>query len=1356
MAEEQKLPKRPEAHVTGDRAVRVFEYYCRPEWVVNSVRSDYGFDITITTERRGTVQDLLLAQLKGSKSPDYSADSKHVSVEMKVSTINHLLKQPCLTIICICDTAKSDEPIFWGWLHELVEGLGKKKNWQTQETVSIKILTSNKFDQTACEDIEKYLSNYYRDQGIGMAILEVLQPAMGEERSPGARTEHDPDMIAILARRMKPFKEAGIIEIIQEEEDKERIEAYSPEDQTRFRKIQEISNTLNELRDLEADQALSELSRGIEGAADGIKAKYHNNLGVLSLHKGDSRKAIEEFEISCRLRPKEQKYITNLLTTQFSVAFDSKCFESSLPIDWMERLEHVLAYKPEFCPALRLKASWLCFTAGTRAGEEFLRTSKCWQTEKEKCCIHLAGTFDSLGDLDNALRLLNEVNIQENADDPVGLSLYANILLKKAIDFTSTEDQILLKGSGPSKLDLSLLKKSEQCYRRVFTLYREKSFPHISETSITNYTTVLYLLDDLITAESICTEYLNYHPDSIPIHGALASCLVHQDKMIPDKIKHAEIAFKGDSSSTNYRNLAFSYFQIEDYEALIPHISSRQKQGFLDYEEEAISLALAAIANKELGEIDRAQEILHFMESKPDFLAELLFAKEVIAKRENASPEQIRSIFADALEKNPENPLILTHYVHSFDTITKQNASEMVSSIETLRKHRQLVSREISLLAEAFLLLGQPEVAEAMLASAIERYPKDLRLVYLRAKSQIELGDEEGSFKSLKDYMEHGQKTFEVLHNLAFLAYETERLDEAITLFERSLLKAKEKRERGLIHFYLYELRKRRGDTPKTVMRHAIEYGKTVESVDEEARFLMMFLLSPPVTEKDEEVEIWISEARIRLEKFSKEHPRFQSFYSIPIPSDLPKEKIGSHILSHIHQIMLPHYLAAVPLTISARSEQWPLSFRAKYLPSVHSLFDYWTTCTKAEDFANAIHIWYPDNHLDAEQQTVARRDSICIDITALLTLAEFKLLHLLSTHFKRIILARGTKRTIQEEVLRYGFARGVIEEIETWRLDNRHLIRVRNDTSSDKEDEERSSYIKTPSGILLKREEALSVLIPYGVGESVLLAKGLKIPLYCDDSAVRKIGKDEYGIDSFCTITLIMQLRREGKITILQESSLFAEMIRSNFRIVPFDVLHLTEALKEIWYDVRATKKTITREMLQNDRILGAMFRQFGESSLDEIIRMKIAVNWWFSILEDGHYGKDTLVECMVYPLFCFSMQTRGGVLGKIMGDEHEKRVASVLAFFLLRTFQLNRRLMLEAWLSVKQCVEELFMASQKTVERVIYHHIPNSLFWGVKGNATLSSDEKVSCLGAIASSFPQVDRMRLEQELAKKIGKL
>ena len=917
MTAEEKLPQRVRAHVTGDRAVTVFNFYRRPEWVVNEVVSDYGYDLIISTEHEGHVTNLLLAQLKGSDSPDYGADGKYVNVEMKVATINYLLRQPCLTIVCICDTGKPDEPIYWIWLHEFIKTLKDKKAWLSQETVSIKIPTNNRFDRSACQDIEKYMDDYNRDQNIEKAILEVLQPAMGEEQSPNTRPE-DSDTMTLVARKMEPFRETGLIEIIREEEDKERIETFSPEDQARFRQIQRISNALNEFRDLEAERVLSELRHDIETAADGIKAKYFNNLGVLYLHTGDPKKAIEGFEKAHQLRPKEHKYTTNLLATHFVIASNAKSFESSLPENWTTELDQVIADKPEFCPALRLKASWLSCTAGTKQSEGFLRGSPCWGAEKKACCLCLAEIFNSLGDMDNALRLLNEAEIRGGADDPAALSLYANTLLKKAIGFSSKEKEFLIRGPGPSKVDLSLLKEAAEYYRKALILFKQKAFPRISQATIINYTAALHLLNDLSTAEDICKEYLDYHPDDGSVHAALASCLVLQDKMTQAQLKHAEIAFSNDPSSANYGNLTLTLFQMEEFEKLIEHASKRENAGFANREEEAISLALAAIAKNEIGDRDGAQRIIKIMESKPDLLGETVFAKEIIAKKENASREELDLIFTDALNKRPEDPILLTHYVHSFGSLTEKHAFQVVSSIEKLRKYRQLMPREIYLLGEGFLLLRKPEDADAMLKSAIERYPKDLSLQYLRAKARIELGDEEGSFQLLKEYMEIGQKTFDVLHNLAFLAYETGRLGEAITFFERSLAKAKEKRERGLIHFYLYNLRKKRGDEPKKIVLHAIEYGKTVESVDEEARFLMMFLLNPYFEERDEEMERQVRDFQMRLKKFSEDHPRFHSFYSFKIPTDLPPDKLGFEILSQINEIMLPHYLATVPLRMSA------------------------------------------------------------------------------------------------------------------------------------------------------------------------------------------------------------------------------------------------------------------------------------------------------------------------------------------------------------------------------------------------------------------------------------------------------
>jgi tetratricopeptide (TPR) repeat protein len=189
--------------------------------------------------------------------------------------------------------------------------------------LSLRIPTDHKFDRTACEDIEKLARDYYENQGIARALLEVLQPALGEQRLPiiMPKQEH---IMTVLARKMTPLREAGLIEIIQEEDDKEKIQAYSPEDQTRYRKIQQTSNALNELRDSEAEKLLSELAEKIEAASDGIKARYYNNIGVLHLHKGKFDAAVQAFESAHDLRPREPKYTTNLLLSQLLVASRDK------------------------------------------------------------------------------------------------------------------------------------------------------------------------------------------------------------------------------------------------------------------------------------------------------------------------------------------------------------------------------------------------------------------------------------------------------------------------------------------------------------------------------------------------------------------------------------------------------------------------------------------------------------------------------------------------------------------------------------------------------------------------------------------------------------------------------------------------------------------------------------------------------------------------------------------------------------------------------------------------------------------------------------------------------------------------
>jgi hypothetical protein len=130
----------------------------------------------------------------------------------------------------------------------------------------------------------------------------------------------------------------------------------------------------------------------------------------------------------------------------------------------------------------------------------------------------------------------------------------------------------------------------------------------------------------------------------------------------------------------------------------------------------------------------------------------------------------------------------------------------------------------------------------------------------------------------LQEFLTVGRKSYAAYRNLGQLSWLTGRLDDAIRLFEMALARATEPAERAELHCQLFELLRRRGDTGKARLRHAVRYGALAKKEPEnEARYLMMFMLTP-ISEgehEDSEIKAWIAEFQGRLSAFSAAHPRF-------------------------------------------------------------------------------------------------------------------------------------------------------------------------------------------------------------------------------------------------------------------------------------------------------------------------------------------------------------------------------------------------------------------------------------------------------------------------------------------------
>lgn len=636
-----------------------------------------------------------------------------------------------------------------------------------------------------------------------------------------------------------------------------------------------------------------------------------------------------------------------------------------------------------------------------------------------------------------------------------------------------------------------------------------------------------------------------------------------------------------------------------------------------------------------------------------------------------------------------------------------------------------------------------------------KRYSDESRFLYGQAVAYSKLGDEEKAYEVLKNYVELGKKNYNILRNLAFLTTETGRLDEAILIFQKALRRADDEEERGELNAQLWELRRKRRDPPKEILRHVLEFGKTVkDDPAQEARFLMMIFLSPVPEDEDKEITGWFEDFRKRLERFSENHPNFPQFRTFKIPKDLPDEEKGSYFLAQIAEVMLPQKLAATPFIISSRSRPYPLSFRAELMPGFSSIFDFWSNCVSSKDFTNGVHIWFDFNPRDVEFNCLTNRNEVCVDITTLLSLAELNLLDLLTKSFNIIYLARGTKRALNNELFRYRGPHPSAEEIEKWRLNNRSRIRVRNimelEESMPEEDND-INYKISNQGLYIKAEKPINKLIGNGVGESILLAKQLNIPLYSDDAGIRKLGLDSYNVNGFSTITLITKLRTEGHFKTRDETNILCEMIRKNFRVVPFDYNHLNCCMFEIIEKAIENNEAMpTNKELLLDNNMGTFLRQFGDPFFNEEWLVKIAISWWISLLEKEDFDKNTLVECLLYPSFAISTLPTNRVIEGIGKYEQESRIGHVFGYFLISCYEHKQELIPGAWSAIKSCCEKIFSHDEKKYKITLFRTVPEWIIEEIE-KMNIDDSQKMVRVINIPNQFPEEDRIKFENIFIK-----
>lgn len=299
--------------------------------------------------------------------------------------------------------------------------------------------------------------------------------------------------------------------------------------------------------------------------------------------------------------------------------------------------------------------------------------------------------------------------------------------------------------------------------------------------------------------------------------------------------------------------------------------------------------------------------------------------------------------------------------------------------------------------------------------------------------------------------------------------------------------------------------------------------------------------------------------------------------------------------------------------------------------------------------------------------------------------------------------------------------------------------------------------YLKSTHGVLMEKKDwPLDVVLSDGIGESLNLAKKLGIPLYSDESVVRQWATDDHGVPSFSTLGLVDRLVKEGRWTIDQHTELIVQLIKRNYRWVPFDVTHLNSRLRHVIDRPEDEGISLTSEHLRSDEELKTLMLWFGDTQVTEEIRLSRALNWWLSILESGFFEKSILVTCMEYPVHCYIMASTEPVeRGKIRKFEREEKAAKLLAIFLWKAYITVERRTEEVWFSIKDCAERLFVDSADNQHDVLFRFMPKWLLKAANADRSIDGDKKTGYLYDLTSRLPDSDKEPFETGVVKAIAK-
>jgi tetratricopeptide (TPR) repeat protein len=1312
-------------------ADRSFRYELSDDWIPSgSGPEDFGWDYWVSLrnpETRRVGADFFV-QLKGTGAPGLVGEGEFLSQELEVSAVNYLLMRSCPSLLAVCDLDDPSRPVYWVWLHEALRAVSR--DWKNQKSVTVRVPRSNRLRESQGR-IQADALRWHEEAKIDQALAEaaaVAVPAVRDDKPGSVVGPNEAKQTALAA-----FAKADLVDLGPDGMDAKPVSAA--ERSIRL-KLREAKTLIDSYAYQQASDKLAEVERELDAAVDvaaATRAAFLNRRAVLALRDLHYGTAVELFGQALAQAPDDVRYQLNLITAEGLAADDAPDRRA----EWLQRVDDALARDPASEQAIGIKARLLAHD-DLPGAEAFLRRSKFWIDKPDDARLLLAELLSAT----DPVRALEELAVltPAGAGSSHALSQRGFVLFAQAMG-SPTSDTVPVRGFGPGNLDLRLIQQSADAYEQACAALAKLNYPRFGQDVFRNTAQILVIAGRARTAVKLCDGFLRAHPDSLVVLEAVSVALnvIGEHDTAADHL--GRCVDSDPSNETAFKNLMMALYAADRFEEL--ESRAQKRLGALaSPDETATCYEFLALSAAELGRHDEAASHLRAIEALDKVIAAPIAA--AIGLLSGKSPAEVRAELRRVSDEHPNDPVLAGHFVGTLLPISSETASEITRVFEErIAPHRQLSPREVQWFGRAQVEQGRLEDAEGTFRRGLARYPDDPQLAFDLAVTLSDLGRVDEAYDVMAEAARNSTPTAGIQQNLALLAASTGRLERAIELFEQALRRASTPPARRGLSGQLFELRKRRGDGRKELLRAAIQYGHRDSAeelpADLEARFLMMCLIAGSAQQSPDDGELrrWTEEFQSRLEVFCDRYPKHRALRRIRIPDGTDGETLVSY-LSDLLAGSYPDLMHGVQVELSARGVPYPLCFRARMLPGPGSTtLSYWEHCITSVERSNRIRCVIDPASLGQEMDAVALGTRVVIDIVALLTLDGLGLLDEALSCFEGWVIAAETRELIDSEALGLPSVDPRARALSDWLVRNRAKVTVRHVARSARRKRPGGGpYESNPAGLLVRREVTYSELLQDGIGASMELAAQLKLPLFSDEGVTRHWAEARFGVKGFSTVAFLGRLRQRGNLSDVSEARLLGMLLGWNYREVPIGARHMHAALRAM-VDAGETPDSST---MNADPVLGPLIRYIGDPEMEGEGVIRACSELLAMCIADDHVpGEST--DAIAFTLsFKNQLRVPGGVLKGSTSESPALALASLWAGVLINLMGRDEHIG-RGWTLMRSTLDQLHRSAPALAQQIAEGTAALTVR-GVKQATAVGMDVRNQVLLRLAMAIPETDQ--------------